>query len=177
MKSIIRYFALFVYYIIGYHLPNRECPLLGEPSRRFRAFLCRQIFEAAGSWINIQRHVKFGKNRVVIGNDSGLGENFILQNSELIVGNHVMTAPNIKVLGGGHKYEKKDVPIGQQGTYPKTSLTIEDDVWIGNSVIILGKVTRIGKGAVIGAGSVVTKDIPEYAVVAGNHAKVIKYRL
>lgn len=176
MKLIVRYFALFVYYIIGYHLPNRECPLFGEPSRRFRAFLCRHIFEEAGSWINIQRHVKFGKNRVVIGEGSGLGENFLLQNSELIVGSYVMTAPNVKVLGGGHKYEKKDVPIGQQGAYPKTSLTIEDDVWIGNGVIILGKVKRVGKGAVIGAGSVVTKDVPEYTVVAGNPAHIIKYR-
>lgn len=101
MKSMIRYIALFVYYAIGYHLPNREFPLLGEPSRRFRSFLCRHIFEEAGSWTNIQRHVRFGKNRVVIGNGSGLGENFILQNSELIVGDYVMTAPNIKVLGGG----------------------------------------------------------------------------
>ena len=177
MKSITRGFAVLVYYCIGYHLPNSLFPIIGEPSRKFRSFLCRHIFESTGSWVNIERHVKFGKNRVIIGEGSGLGENFLLQNSELIVGNHVMTAPNVKVLGGGHRYEKKDVLIGQQGTYPKTSLTIEDDVWIGNSVIVLGKVKKIGKGAVIGAGSVVTKDVPEYAVVAGNPAKVIKYRV
>ena len=175
MKLIVRYFALFVYYIIGYHLPNKLFPIIGWPSHKFRSFLCRHIFEATGSCINIERYVKFGKNKVTIGEGSGLGENFLLQNSELIVGDYVMIAPNVKVLGG-HKCEKKDVPIGQQGAYPKTSLTIEDDVWIGNGVIILGKVKRVGKGAVIGAGSVVTKDVLECAVVAGNPAKVIKYR-
>ena len=55
-------------------------------------------------------------------------------------------------------------------------MEISDDVWIGNSVIILGNVKRIGTGAIIGAGAVVTKPVPDYAVVAGNPARVIKYR-
>ena len=57
----------------------------------------------------------------------------------------------------------------------KTGITVEDDVWIGaNSVILPG--VHINKGAIIGAGSVVTKDIPPYAIAVGNPAKVIKYR-
>lgn len=64
----------------------------------------------------------------------------------------------------------------QQGNLPKTHLIIGNDVWIGNHVIILAYVSHIGNGAVIGAGAVVTKDVPDYAVMAGNPARIIKYR-
>ena len=53
---------------------------------------------------------------------------------------------------------------------------IEDDVWIGTRAIILPG-TRIGKGSIIGAGSVVTKDVPQYSIVGGNPARILKTRL
>jgi len=53
---------------------------------------------------------------------------------------------------------------------------VEDDVWFGHNSIITPSVTRVGRGSVIAAGAVVTKDVPRYAIVAGNPAKVIKYR-
>lgn len=118
----------------------------------------------------------FGRNRVRIGNHSGLGEGFHIQNSELEVGDYVMTGPDIMVLGGGHVFKSKHVRIGSQGNLPKTKLKIEDDVWIGARVTILGNCSIIGKGAVVGACSVVTKDVPEYAIVAGNPARIIGYR-
>jgi virginiamycin A acetyltransferase len=59
---------------------------------------------------------------------------------------------------------------------PRTHIYIGNDVWIGNNAIILSGVRRIGDGAVVGAGAVVTKDVPDFAVVVGNPAKVIKYR-
>ena len=66
------------------------------------------------------------------------------------------------------------VPIKEQG-YREADIIIEDDVWIGaNSVITSG--VHVGKGAIIGAGSVVTKNIPSYAIAAGTPAKVIKQR-
>lgn len=168
------YFLL--YYAIAYYLPNSNHPLLGELSRRFRGALCRRIFIRTGKWINVERHVYFGNNRICLGEGSGLGSNFHLQNCELEVGDYVMVAPDVKILGGGHKFENRDRTIGSQGDCPKSKLIIGDDVWIGSNTIILGKVSKIGKGAVIGAGSVVTKEVPDYAVVAGNPARIIKYR-
>jgi maltose O-acetyltransferase len=56
-------------------------------------------------------------------------------------------------------------------------LQIDDDVWIGARAMILPGCKHIGKGVIIGAGSVVTKDIPDYAIVGGNPARVIKYRI
>ena len=58
----------------------------------------------------------------------------------------------------------------------RNSLTIGNDVWLGHNAIILSSVRSIGDGAVIGAGAVVTKDVPDFAVVVGNPGKVIKYR-
>lgn len=58
----------------------------------------------------------------------------------------------------------------------KINLTIGNDVWIGSDVLILPKCKNIGNGAVIGAGSIVTKDVPAYAIVAGNPARIIRYR-
>lgn len=64
----------------------------------------------------------------------------------------------------------------RQGSMLVSNLEICDDVWIGSIVTILGKTNRIATGTIIGAGSVVTKAIPDYTVVAGNLAKIIRYR-
>jgi acetyltransferase-like isoleucine patch superfamily enzyme len=61
-------------------------------------------------------------------------------------------------------------------TITRTVCVIEDDVWLGHNSIILPSVKSIGRGAVVGAGAVVTKNVPKYAVVVGNPAVVIKYR-
>jgi virginiamycin A acetyltransferase len=72
-------------------------------------------------------------------------------------------------------YERK-FGIVQSDMTPAAPLIIEDDVWIGNNVIILPGCKSIGRGAAIGAGSIVTHDVPRYAIVAGNPAKKLKDR-
>ncbi len=64
----------------------------------------------------------------------------------------------------------------REETIVRTKCVVEDDVWLGHNSIITPSVTNIGRGSVVAAGAVVTKNVPAYAIVAGNPAKVIKYR-
>ena len=99
-----------------------------------------------------------------------------IQNTILTIGNDVMIGEYLTIIGGGHKIDRTDIPMRMQGVLGKTELIICDDVWIGTHVIITSGCKKIGKGAVIGAGSVVTHDVPEYTIVAGNPAREIRKR-
>lgn len=75
---------------------------------------------------------------------------------------------------GSHDYDYGDrIPYGTHFT--SKQVTIDDFVWLGSDVIISGNV-HIGEGAIVAIGSVVVKDVPPYAIVGGNPAKIIKYR-
>ena len=166
-----------MYYAFAYHLPTNLLPVVGGIIQKFRRLLASTFIEKSGVDINIERHAYWGLNRMQIGDHSGLGKNFHLQNCSLTIGNHVMMASNVRIIGSGHKFDRTDIPMGCQGSLPKSTLTIGNDVWIGDSVMILNKCKHIGDGAILGAGAVVTKDVPPYAIVAGNPARIIKYRL
>jgi acetyltransferase-like isoleucine patch superfamily enzyme len=90
------------------------------------------------------------------------------------VGDHCLIGPGVIMRTANHQYSRTDLNIQDQGHAP-ADIIIGDDCWIGANAIILGGV-HIGQGAVIGAASVVTKDIPPMAIAAGSPAKVIKYR-
>lgn len=94
----------------------------------------------------------------------------------LTIGDNVMMGEDVLFLGGGHRHSRTDVPMNKQGSEGKTPLYIESDVWISARVTVLPGCRHIGRGAIIGACAVVTKDVPDFAVVAGNPAKVMKYR-
>jgi acetyltransferase-like isoleucine patch superfamily enzyme len=99
----------------------------------------------------------------------GLGNTII---GPVNIGNDVMLAQNIVVSAMNHGYEDVTIPPSKQKDIIKL-ITIEDEVWIGaNCVITIG--VTIGKHSIVGAGSVVTKDIPSYCIAVGNPAKVIK---
>ena len=74
-----------------------------------------------------------------------------------------------------HAFDCTGIPMMQQGFDTERPVTIDDDVWIGDRVLILAGV-HVGKGAIIGAGAVVTKDVPPYAIVGGNPAHIIRMR-
>lgn len=105
-----------------------------------------------------------------------MGKNFKSLNRIVTIDDYLMMGEDVLFLGGGHNMDRTDIPMGHQGGKDPTPLLIAGDVWIGARAIILPGCKRIGHGAVIGAGSVVTKDIPDWAVVGGNPAQVIRYR-
>ena len=115
--------------------------------------------------------VNNGVGDVFIGRKSivGIGCTII---GPVAIGDNVMLAQNIVVSGLNHGYELVDIPPSEQKTITK-SITINDDVWIGANCVITAGVT-IGKHAIVGGGSVVTKDVPPYSVSVGNPAKVVK---
>lgn len=108
--------------------------------------------------------------------------------SKIIIGKYCSLAPNIQFIAGGiHPTDwistfpfraKYNLPGKYEDgmPYSKGIIEIGNDVWIGTSAIILSGV-KIGHGAVVAAGSIVTKSVPPYAIVGGNPAKIIKYRL
>ncbi len=95
--------------------------------------------------------------------------------SGVTMGNDIMIGPNCLITGGGHGIDIDKGPMIFQDSPELKKVKIDDDVWIGgNSVILPGN--QIGTGSIIGAGSVVVSDIPPFAVVGGNPAKILKYR-
>lgn len=91
------------------------------------------------------------------------------------LGNHVMIGPNVTISGGNHRFDRVDVPMMFQGSSER-GIFIEDDVWIGANAVITDGV-RIGKGAVVGAGSVVTRDVCAGAIVHGAKASMFRSRV
>ena len=125
--------------------------------------------------INIEKKANFGTGSgIEIGNNSGLGINCKVR-GPLQIGNNVMMGPDVIIFTSNHETSRTDIPMRGQGSTLPQKVTIEDDVWIGARVIILPGVT-IGKGAILAAGAVVSKDVPDYAIVGGVPAKVLKYR-
>ena len=112
-----------------------------------------------------------GVGDVLIGDRSRIGMSNVLI-GPVTIGNDVILAQNIVMSGLNHGYEDISLPPHDQPV-TKKKITLEDEVWVGANAVIVAGVT-IGKHAVVAAGSVVTKDVPAYSVVAGNPAKVIK---
>lgn len=169
---MLRNLYLLCYYLIAKKLSSR-IPF----AKTLRRKLCEKIFVKIGEEVNIEDNVYFGKGEgLKIGDYSGLGRNFWVQNTILEIGYDVMIGQDVMILGGGHNFSDTEIPMRLQGNKNKTELTIGNNVWIGSRVIILGNVKRIGNGVIIGAGAVVTKSIPDNAIVAGNPARIIRYR-
>lgn len=115
-------------------------------------------------------HCDFGKN-IKVGKNFFANYNLtILDVAEVIIGDNVFIAPNVSIYTAGHPIHPKARNSMYEYGIP---ITIGDDCWIGGSVVICPGV-NIGKGTVIGAGSVVTCDIPENVVAAGNPCRVLR---
>lgn len=172
-------------------------------SRKLRRYAVPSFFVSAYhffrsralvSWsarVQFSKNVSFGKGSVVkpfaVIQSSGGAVRFGLEcaissfdhfstgEGDIVVGDHVRFAPNCTIVGGTKQVSDRNrLIVDQPEVYPN-GVVIGDDVLVGAASVIL-PASRIGRGAIIGAGSVVNGDIPEYAIVAGAPAKVIGYR-
>jgi len=174
MRKITRFIASVIYYGIARYLPVSYSPLSLGLTKPFRGMLCRLMIQKCAKNVNVERGAQFGYN-IEIGDNSGIGINASLNTSGgIIIGNNVMMGPDVVISTQDHRHDDATNPMIDQG-YVKAPIIIEDDVWIGTRAIILSGV-RIGKSAIVGAGAVVTKDVPPFSVVGGNPAKVLKTR-
>ena len=108
-----------------------------------------------------------------LGGFSELGTRCMVQ-ANVHIGNNVIMGPDVKIYSRNHKYDRLDLPIQKQGkNYYVT--TIGNDVWLGANVIITAG-CNIGNHVIVAAGAVVTKDMPDYAIVGGVPAKTIGTR-
>jgi len=112
--------------------------------------------------------------RVSLGDNSNVGQGCRLL-GDITIGNNVMMGPEIIILSSNHAFTDTSRPMIEQGQDPDEPVHISDDVWIGTRAIILPGI-HVGSHSVIGAGSVVTRDVDEWAIVGGNPAKVIGHR-
>lgn len=140
---------------------------------RFRYWTGSQFIEHCGKNVNFERGAKFNPE-LSIGDNSGVGMNCELS-GRIIIGKDVMMGPNCIMRTYSHRHDRLDIPMDEQGFEPERVMCIGDDVWIGTNVIIMPGV-NIGSHCIIGAGSVVTKDVPDYAIVGGVPAKIIRMR-
>ncbi|MBE6903296.1 MAG: acyltransferase [Ruminococcaceae bacterium] len=136
-----------------------------------------------GSNVKLGRNISlYGEKNLHIGNDVSIGEQalFMCTLAKIYIGDHVMFGPKVTVITGGHRTDivgryMSSVTDSEKRPEDDRDIVFEGDNWIGANVTVLRGV-KIGKGAVVAAGAVVTKDVPAYSIVGGVPAKVIKNR-
>lgn len=166
---------LFTYYAIGRYLPCSTFPLFGKFSKRFRYFLCRNIFDYCGKNVNIERMVMFGSGfRIRIGDNSGIGMHSTVC-SDIEIGNNVLMGPENFFLTFNHAFRDKKRTVKSQGYQCRKKTIIGDDVWIGRECLFTPGRT-IATGTVIAARTVVCKDFEPYAIIGGNPSRKIGER-
>jgi len=171
LKKILSYLT---YRIFAKHLPESESlGPIGRYSEKIRSIICRPLFMESAKIITISRGVDFdnGCNLIVkdhahIGAYALIGGNY----ATVTIGRHVMMGKHCILICQNHK-QKGEWFDGMEGK----DIIIDDYAWIGHRVTILPGV-RIGKRAIVGAGAVVSKDVPDYAIAVGNPAVVKKFR-
>lgn len=170
MRKII---CLLIYYSVLRYLPawtnkyTKWC-------KKLRYHCCKNLFDCCGIDVNVEKGANFGTGKgICIGDNSGIGINCQIR-GPLEIGSDVMMGPEVLILTQNHCHHNIDIPMRLQG-YVKEAVKIGDDCWIGQRAIILPGVT-LGRGVIVAAGAVVTKSFPDYSIIGGVPAKILKKR-
>jgi acetyltransferase-like isoleucine patch superfamily enzyme len=127
------------------------------------------------AWIQATSSLEDLGEGLKIGDDTYIGPRCIIgAGGGINIGSNVTMGAGVELLAENHRFEDIDLLISEQGV-TRQGINIENNVWLGNRVIVLDGI-RIGTGAVVGAGSVVTRDLPPYSIAVGNPARVMGNR-
>lgn len=134
-------------------------------------------FKSIGDNVQLQGGTYFLRENIEIGNNVYIGpEAYIFAQGGLYIGDGTIIGPRVTIMTNNHNFDSDDLmSIPYDGRNIIKKVIINENVWIGANVSIVPGVT-IGEGAIIALGAVITKDVPPFAVVGGNPAKIIKYR-
>lgn len=169
--SFRKKFFYLLYNVFGKSLPRTYMPYsLG--SKQIRSFFIKNFIVKCGENIKIENGVLLSPS-IEIGDNTEINE-FCRIRANVKIGKNTLIAPNVNLISVNHVFKSIINPIISQGE-DKGYIVIGNDVWIGTNTIVLPNVI-IGDHVIVGAGSIVTKNIPDYAIVVGNPAKIIKFR-
>lgn len=157
--------------MIGKKLPASYAPY-SFGLHKLRIFFIKHAIVTCGSSLIVEANVHLSPN-IEIGENVYIDENVRIRTCTKI-GNDVLIASGVQFITVNHKFDDIERPIRLQGE-TISEIRIGDDVWIGVNAIILPGI-KVGSHSVISAGAVVTKDVPEWSIVGGVPACVIKYR-
>lgn len=160
-------------FMMLYRLLAKKLPPYKNYAKKFRTALVRHVLDNPPKHFTVEHNAEFEYD-LKIGEGSGIGIRSVIP-PMVTIGENVMMGPDCHIFTAFHEYSRIDVPMKQQGYSGRKPVVIGDDVWIGVRTIIMPGV-HIGNGVIIGAGAVVTKDVPDYAVVGGVPAKVLRFR-
>lgn len=127
------------------------------------------IFIGRGSILSCKNGDIILEKNVVVGFNSE-----IFSGSKVVIGENTLIAAYVYIIGGGHAYSKVDIPISEQEK-PSHGIKVEKNCWIGAGAMVFDNVT-IGEDTIIGAGALVSKDIPPFSIAAGMPARVARSR-
>lgn len=141
--------------------------------RKFFTYVVTQSAHSVGTGLKVGGFSRISNN-TRLANNVSLNGMSILGNGQVNIGNNFHSGTGCVIITGYHNYDKGNA-IPYDSTYIHKDVTIDDNVWLGNDVTILGGVT-IGEGAIVQIGSVVVSNIPPLGIAGGHPAKVYKYR-
>jgi len=173
-SPVARQLAAAGYLLLARHLPWSPRPG-GRVAKSVRGRLAKRMLDQCGVDVNIEHGAWFGSGRgIVVGDRSAIGLDALVI-GPVTIGSDVMMGPRCVLPSTNHEFGSTDVPMNAQGFQANRPIMIEDDVWIGAGTTILPG-CRIGRGSIVGAGSVVTRSVDPWSVVAGNPARLLRRR-
>ena len=164
-------FFKIVYSLLNFFPESKSRINFGQ--KKLRQLVPKELMLDYRKNVNIGKNIKINWPEISLGKNSGIGNNAKIEGA--LIGDNVLMGEFYSIYKRNHEFSSKNRLIIEQGYTDDALVKIGNDVWLGDRVMIMAGV-KIGEGAVVAAGSIVTKDVSEYAVVAGVPAKQIAER-